>query len=438
MKQDIIPKIVFVLLIINFISIFFFLRAFISISFILTIALLFFDRNAIKLLKKTKSLICLFASGMIISLGIVYASVINGHLYIRELLSFSNPMLIALYIASTAYFLSKKESYSEYLLRIFVGIVTIFSIVVLVFFINNKLQGNNFIVSQLYAHINGGLAIQSIVALTFPLSAVILFNKSFSLNSISQRIIIIFFGILIIFVDLFINRSKAGYIIEFVVFIYYTFIIIKRFSIQNDQLRLKKLLFSLLLGCILLVTIFGTVYKSSAIFNTRVSESVSNIKTLFSDDYTTQTNQELSKTSTGLRALYYISSIKVFYNYPEVLFGGCFFFKGNVNVIGCTKKIINENPKLNNSVKIVHDGISPHNEFINYTFKGGIFAGVFLLFFFVFLIKNSKLLNSNSALYLKVLTISMFIGCSVDYWITIQIIVILFSSLAAIVMAFRR
>lgn len=77
----------------------------------------------------------------------------------------------------------------------------------------------------------------------------------------------------------------------------------------------------------------------------------------------------------------------------------------------------------------------PHNEFINYTFKGGILAGLSLLIFFIMLLYEARGLDYRDKVYFRVLIIAMFIGCLFDYFFTVQILVILFSTLLAIFFA---
>ncbi|MDE4976377.1 hypothetical protein NAI43_11960, partial [Francisella tularensis subsp. holarctica] len=76
---------------------------------------------------------------------------------------------------------------------------------------------------------DGGSTIQSIVAITIPFAALFIVGKSIKKQSKILKLVMIFVVILIVFIDLFVNRSNEGYLIEFVVLIYYFFVIIKHY-----------------------------------------------------------------------------------------------------------------------------------------------------------------------------------------------------------------
>jgi O-antigen ligase len=74
----------------------------------------------------------------------------------------------------------------------------------------------------------------------------------------------------------------------------------------------------------------------------------------------------------------------------------------------------------------------PHDEFINYVFRGGIVAGASLLMFFVLLFYESKKLKTEDKICMRVLLIAILAGCTFDYFMTTQMLVALFATLLSI------
>ncbi|AJI74942.1 O-antigen ligase like membrane family protein [Francisella philomiragia subsp. philomiragia ATCC 25015] len=434
MRSEIYTKIVFVLMLVMFVSIFFFARFFISVGFILIIFFSFFNKEVFKVLKNNKSLQFLLLSAIMINIGMIYASFASGSLDVKSILGFSNPIFIFLYICSASYFLSKNTKYANYLLNFYIAIIVIFSLYALFRYVLHA----NFVVSQIYFGIYGGSVIQSIVALTFPFSAVVIIGKAIRMSNLLLKILMFAAGLLVIFIDLFVNRSKAGYVIEFVVFIYYSFIALKYFSFKNNKLCIKRLV-TILTCCIVIISIiFGTVYKFSSVFNYRLQTSVEESQVFFNQDYDNTDARKQYETSTGLRLLYYSSSFKVLREYPKLYILGCPYLTSTTDVIECTKVLINKNQRLRDDPRVVNDGIMAHDEFINYVFRAGIVAGVSLLLCFVAFFVEARWLDYRNRVYFRILILAMFIGCLFDYFFTTQIMVILFANLTAIFLAQRK
>lgn len=439
MRSQFYTKIVFVLMLIGFVSIFFFARALISIGFIVTIIFFFLEKGPLEKLKQNNSLKLLFIAAIFINIGILYAALVGGNFDVKVLLGFSNPIFVILYICSASYFLSKNIKYADYLLNAYLFIVVIFSLFALFKFIYYKYDlGIDFVVSQIYFGINGGSVIQSIVALTFPFSAVIIIGKAIKKQSKTLKFLMIVIGLLIIFVDLFINRSKAGYIIEFAVFVYYSLIILKYFSYKHDRLVIKRLLVVFAFCLVVIAMIFGFVYKSSNIFHHRVNNTLQDSQVFFDKNYNDKSAKKQYLTSTGLRLLYYNSSLKVIREYPGLFILGCPGLTHDTDVRECTKILISKNKKLTADPRVVNDGIMAHDEFVNYVFRGGIIPGVCLFLFFIVLFAEAKWLDYSDRIYFRILIMTMFIGCLVDYFFTTQIMVILFINFMSIFLAKRK
>lgn len=427
-------KIVFVLMLVMFVSIFFFARFFISVGFILIILFAFFNKEVFRTLKQNRSLQFLLVSAIMVNIGVIYASLASHNIDIKSILGFSNPIFIFIYICSASYFLSRNIKYANYLLNFYLSIVVIFSLYVLIKYILHT----DFIVSQIYFGIDGGSVIQSIVALTFPFSAVVIIGKAIRIPNIMIKILMFATGLLVIFIDLFVNRSKAGYVIEFVVFVYYSFIALKYFSFKNDKLCIKRLVMILTCCVVVISIIFGIVYKFSGIFHDRVQTSVQEAQVFFNKDYDNTDARKQYETSTGLRLLYYSSSFKVLREYPKLYILGCPYLTNTTDVIECTKILINKNQRLRDDPRVVNDGIMAHDEFINYVFRAGVIAGVSLLLCFVAFFVEARWLDYRNRVYFRILILAMFIGCLFDYFFTTQIMVILFANLAVIFLAQRK
>ncbi|GMN90206.1 hypothetical protein [Francisella sciaenopsi] len=434
MRSEIYTKIVFVLMLVMFVSIFFFARALISISFILIILFSFFNKEVFRVLKQNKSLQFLLISAIMINIGMIYASFASHSLDVKSILGFSNPIFVFLYICSASYFLSRNIKYANYLLNFYLSIVVIFSLYALVRYVLHM----DFVVSQIYFGIHGGSVIQSIVALTFPFSAVVIIGKAIRIPNMMPKILMYAAGLLVIFIDLFVNRSKAGYVIEFVVFIYYSFIALKYFSFKNNKLCIKRLV-TILTCCIVAISIiFGVVYKFSSVFHYRLQTSVEESQVFFNQDYNNTDARKQYETSTGLRLLYYSSSFKVLREYPKLYILGCPYLTNTTDVIECTKVLINKNQRLRDDPRVVNDGIMAHDEFVNYIFRAGIIAGISLLLCFVAFFVEARWLDYRNCVYFRVLILAMFIGCLFDYFFTTQIMVILFANLTAIFLSQRK
>ncbi|MEY8703036.1 hypothetical protein AB4F11_08785 [Francisella philomiragia] len=434
MRSEIYTKIVFFLMLVMFVSIFFFARFFISAGFILIILFSFFNKEVFKVFKSNRSLQFLLLSAIMINIGMIYASFASHSLDVKSILGFSNPIFIFLYICSASYFLSRNIKYANYLLNFYLSIVVIFSLYALVRYVLHM----DFLVSQIYFGIDGGSVIQSIVALTFPFSAVVIIGKAIRMSNMIPKILLFAAGILVIFIDLFVNRSKAGYVIEFVVFIYYSFIALKYFSFKNNKLSIKRLVTILICCSVIISIIFGVVYKFSGIFHYRFQTSVEESQAFFNQDYDNTDARKQYETSTGLRLLYYSSSFKVLREYPKLYILGCPYLTNTADVIECTKDLINKNQRLRDDPRVVNDGIMAHDEFVNYIFRAGIIAGISLLLSFVAFFVEARWLDYRNRVYFRVLILAMFIGCLFDYFFTTQIMVILFANLTAIFLAQRR
>ena len=426
-------KLYLTLSIILFLSVFIFARALVSIPFIIIILMYIISGEAsLEGFRRNKSLYCLLIAGIFINIGIFYVSYVTKTFEPKSFFGFSNPLVILLYIYSSTFFLRKNKDYGEYLLVVYSTIVIIFSIFACYLFIYHcYFVGNGFIVSDIYKKDNGGSIIQSIVALTFPLTAVYLVLKTKKIKNKAYKLTIYFFSALVIFVDIFVNRSKVGYLIEFIVLIYYVYALVSYFR-EIGSSNFKKDFLIIMVGILSIVGLFVVVYKESSVFNDRVSKMYNETSSYFNADRDEKETNELMHSSTGLRMMYYISSFKLLKEYPDLLIFGCPYKTNTVKVKSCTATLISKSDRLKNEVDIAKNGIMPHDEFINYVFRGGIVAGASLLMFFVLLFYESKKLKTEDKICMRVLLIAILAGCTFDYFMTTQMLVALFATLLSI------
>ena len=415
-------------------SIFAFLRAPVSIGIIVIIILYLINiRLGDHFFKVHKSIWFLLFAGLLINISTLFVDIYTYNFNIKHYIGSGNPIIIVAYICALNYFLSKNKNYAKYLLDFLVAIISILAVLSLGVFTYYTCLGQSFIMSDLiiYTIHSGGATIQSMVALTFPLSAVILLKKS-SMKSFSiNKVLLIILAIIIIFADLFINRSKVGYLIELMVLVYYSFVFIRKYSYQDGKLYLRRILVTISVSALSLGIIFGSAFHFSSIFNARVSQMFSEISIASKND-NISTYNKLAQTSTGLRYMYYSSSVKLFKQYPEVFVFGCGYTTHISNPTDCSRLLIKNNDKLSSDVTVVKDGIEAHNEFINYTFKGGVLAGISLLMFFILLLYESKHIDQYYRNFFRIFVLAFVIGCLFDYFITVQIMVALFSTILGI------
>ena len=130
--------------------------------------------------------------------------------------------------------------------------------------------------------------------------------------------------------------------------------------------------------------------------------------------------------------MYYSSSLKILKEYPSLLILGCPYKTEITDVELCTSVLVKKSERLKNDINTIKGGGMPHDEFINYIFRGGIVAGISLLLFFVALFFESKKLQTRDKICMRVLLIAILIGCTFDYFMTTQMLVVLFATLLSI------
>ena len=161
---------------------------------------IFSGKMSLEGFKTNKSLCFLLIAGIFINIGLVYVAYVTKTFDAKSFFGFSNPLIILLYICSAVFFLKENKRYGEYLLIAYSTIVIVFSILACsLLMYHNYLVGNGFIVSDLYKGYRGGTIIQSIVALTFPFTAVYLILKVKEIRNKAYKLLICFFSLLISF-----------------------------------------------------------------------------------------------------------------------------------------------------------------------------------------------------------------------------------------------
>lgn len=431
MRQNIFSKIVLIAGVAIFASVFLFARAVISISFILIIILFLVNRDFSlerSKLKHYTPLLFLLLSGIVITASYFYAFLIGDQsISINDFISYSNPIIIVLYTCSLSYFLSKNKNFSNYLIWAYLVISVVFSLFCLIKFLcypNIDLVG-------VYGSFGRGGDVQGVIGFTFPFVSVCLINLAIQSKKIISKVIFACSALLVIFVDLSINTSKIGYIVETFVFFYYAFIFTKTYSIKNNKISIRKILINVLLAFTIAIAMLGGFLKESTIFHTKVEDVMVSLEEVFgSAKLINKTTDVLETKSTGLRMIYYTSSVKIFEEYPSVFLLGCSLSGNTASLDYCTESLIKNSQKLQNDAMVIKNApIEPHNVFLTYTFKGGVFAGLCVLIFFLTMIYNTKYFMFGDRFSLSVLVLAYFIASCTGYYMSTQYEVITFFTL---------
>ena len=422
-----------------FISLWFWARAILSISFII-ITLIYLYSNRSSFLSSIKenlyqnpSFAFLLFAGVLYSVNCIYLSIINQEIHTIELLFvLANPLIVTLYTFALIHLLSKNENHAKYLINVFCIIISFIAILSFFVFIFYYLKGQNFLIRDFYSNADHAGQSQNLVALTFPFTAVLLLNKVPDIKKVSYKIFIIAIALIIIFADVFINQSKIGYIIELTVLVYYCYYIIKKYSYINKKLFIRKFLLVLVLVIFSLGGSLYITYKTSTIFHQRVSTGISGFNKFFNKN-----NSKTIEGSVEIRLTYYSNSIKIFKKYPKILLFGCPINESTISPWVCTGNIINKDLQLQKDMKGLKD-IPPHNEFINYTYQSGIFASLSLLIFLILIFYEAKHINKEYIVSMRVLIMAFFVGCCFEFYMTRQMNLSVFFTLLGIFLSTKN
>ena len=439
MKQNIFPKIVLVAGICIFVSVFLFARALISIAFYTIIILFFVNRDFSfdkSKFQRYMPLLFLLAAGVIINAAYLYGyAVYDQSITHKELVAYANPVVIAIYTYSLGYFLSQNNKLADYLLWSYLMVTVLFSLLCFIKF----LYSSNIDLIDVYGTFGHGPDVQGVIAFTFPFVSACFLNLALKSSKIRNKLFFLLSVLIVIFTDLFINTSKVSYIVEVFVLVYYAFVFIKIYSLQinTNTLSIKKMLIMTFLSLLALTFIFSFAYQKSQIFNDKTSEFTKSIARIFeSNSYSKIERRNLEQQSTGLRMIYYISSIEIFKKYPNVFKWGCSFTGNTPDLNYCTQNLVENNQQLKaNPMVIKNQPVEPHNEFINYIFKGGIFSALCLLMFFISLFFVTKNLPLQDRFGMRIFILGYFIASLTGYYLSTQYEVSIFFTLLAILLS---
>ena len=417
-----------------FLGVFTYARAIVSISVIIIIVMYVLYRNkSIRIFKEYPSLWFLLTMGTFFSLAVIYGKYNNDSANLKSLVAFSNPLLLLLFSSAVINFLDGQKKNIEYLLSV-VCVLTITLCVVGLAFCGYKYffyHDYHILINDIYNQESA----QFFVAFIFPFISVVLISKAFDSQSKRNSIILFALALMVIFVDVLANRSMLGWLNEFIVFCYYFCKIISNYTRKNNAIVWSRLIVILTAGLIFFLVSFMSAYNISPTIKGKINSTTSSLISLFSSDYSKENKEFLEHTSNGLRSLYYISSIKVMKEYPQVLVLGCPGAGYNMSVIDCTETLISQSEKLKNDNKVVSK-IFPHDEFINYTFQCGIVGGLSLmLFLFSIFFFAAKRLEAQYRVYLRILVVMFTTGCLFDFFMSSQLITVSFFALLAILLS---
>ncbi|EDZ90661.1 O-antigen ligase family protein [Francisella tularensis] len=435
MRQNIFPKVALVAGIIIFASVFLFARALISIAFYTIIILFFinsdfyFDKSRFQ---RYIPLLFLLAAGVIINGAYLYGYIVYGQtITFNQLVAYANPIIIVIYTYSLCYFLSQNKNLGDYLLWAYLVVTVLLSLLCFIKFLYNS----NINLIDVYGSYGSGTDVQGVIAFTFPFVSVCILNLALRASKIKNRIFFLLCALLVIFTDLFINTSKIGYIVEIFVLVYYAFAFIKLYSFKDGYFKIKKMLIMILLSLLALTFIFCFAYQKSPIFHTKTAEFVKSFEILYQSkkDSDKTAKSLFEQPSTGIRMIYYISSVEIFKEYPSVFLWGCSFTGNTSDLNKCTQYLIKNSQQLQaNPMVIKNHPLEPHNEFINYAFKGGVFSAFCLLMFFISLFYSTKNFPFQDRFGLRVLILGYFVASLTGYYLSTQYEVSIFFTLIAI------
>ena len=172
------------------------------------------------------------------------------------------------------------------------------------------------------------------------------------------RYALLIIGLLALIAEIFLNSSRTGYVMEFVV-------------LALLLLQARKL--SIFIGLIMaIVLLFGAAYYFSPIFKNRI-----NVAT---DDFSSYTKGESNTTSVGLRLNWYQTSAEILLQNPSRLIFG--YGSGSYRTVSKDyyAQLQDKNPNFE-----YQSFPNPHNQYILLLFENGI-LGLCWLFAFLYIV----------------------------------------------------
>ncbi|MED7819240.1 MULTISPECIES: O-antigen ligase family protein [unclassified Francisella] len=423
-SSDVLIKLNFIFIIFMFVGVAGHLQAFISIGWVGVIATYLLNKDFSLIdFKKNKFFWPLLGMGILICFNLIYLMVVNKTgLYFKDLIYFANPMILLIFLYGSSHMLSKNIRYANYLLYTLAFIVVSIATFRFLLFFVYLLDGQNYVIQNM-DEIAGQ---QFIFAILLPFCAFFLAVKALdvSKNKIVFRVIAFIIVSILIFTTLFINTSKMGYIIGAVAFIYYFILLIKK-VVKYNQLNIKKVLLILLISFGVLLTAFTTVYKDSNVLRDRITPMVTNLNDFFSNNYSTSQRNELENTSTGIRLLFYTTSVIVLKSDLKVFLLGCPIAEHTIDFGKCVEQVVQKSPNIQKSNRVFSNLSDmpydhPHDDFLYYTFKAGILAGALEILFFIFLFYGSKKLDQYDSSCMRVLLLGFLVLCLFDRGMSYQ------------------
>ena len=269
-------------------------------------------------------------------------------------------------------------------------LINVIFIVINYYFFNPKeaiyFSGGNFPAAQ--SHFVTGLI--------FAISGFFFLSLAFSVNRVRLKLTFFMCAIILFYVDLVLNTSRTGYVIEFCI-LFVGFVLKFRFK-------------GILVATALLPIIFLFFYNYSSSFKMRVDMAYFNTTSYFEKTLNNADTKE--DNSEYIRLNYYNTVLGVIQNKPGLFFYGC----GSGGQIPCTKALIeqyNVNGVHNNYLVIKN----PHNQYLFYLLQSGFLS--FILFIFLLLSTfynayNLALIERNNV---RILIVAFSVGCLFNSWL---------------------
>ncbi|APC96731.1 O-Antigen ligase family protein [Francisella frigiditurris] len=213
-----------------------------------------------------------------------------------------------------------------------------------------------------------------------------------------KKYVYILLSMFLVYCEYFLNQSRTGYLMEFVVILYYCFIFCFPLNspLNNRKINFKRT-FIVILVLIVLPLI---IYEKSYTFKFRVDASIKEVKQFFYE----KTDIDKNITSSGIRLGWYYASYKTITSSPEKFVFGC----GTGYFKDCVQKVINKSPK-NQQLKMAAPDQNPHNQFIFFLLQSGMIGLIVFLYFLISIVLQAKQTNYKNTLWMLVTVFC--IGC---------------------------
>lgn len=241
------------------------------------------------------------------------------------------------------------------------------------------------------------------------LLAVSLFTLSFFLIYRLQyskwlyRYVYTLLAIFFIFMELFVNKSRVGYLVEILaIFILFFYL---------SKIFFKKSIINILISLIMLFTFILAIYNVSNTFKHRVDDVFTSVDVYFDKDILIQEKLNTS----GVRLVWADAVLNIFKSNPKIFILGC----GTAGEMlrECTIHEL-EVAGYNKEAAQLRSFSNPHNQFFLFIFEAGILAAILFsyMLYYLYFIYPKKINYIPAKKGVKALVFVFFIGNLFNSW----------------------